>query len=167
MLTHRKNLAKISATPGKTQLINHFTINQNPNKKDLGWYLADLPGYGYAKVSKKKRGQFKGAIFNYLENRPNLISVFALIDLRIPPQKIDLEFMEWMGMRGIPFVITFTKIDKLSSSAVLKQRKEFQKAMSNSWEELPPVILTSSKSAHGKDELLAYIEEHNPIFDQV
>ena len=151
MLTNQKKLAKTSGRPGKTQLINHFLINEQ-------WYLVDLPGYGYAKTSKTKRAEFQKMITNYIKNRENLINTFVLIDCRHDPQKIDLEFMEWCGMEGIPFSIVFTKIDKLGSSALMKQIARYKKKLLMQWEELPPVFMTSAEGRTGREELLRYID---------
>lgn len=150
MLTGQKKLAKTSSTPGKTQLINHFDINNE-------WYLVDLPGYGFAKVSKSKRATFEQFISDYLLERPTLVNTFVLLDSRLEPQKIDLEFMNWCGEKGIPFSMVFTKIDKLSSSALQKNLAAYRKEMLKYWEELPPVFTTSSESSFGKEKLLNYI----------
>lgn len=156
-LTERKSLAKTSTTPGKTQLINHFLINDE-------WYLVDLPGYGYAKSSKKLREKWDGFIRQYLNNRSNLIYTFVLLDSRLKPQKIDLEFMEMLGIKGIPFVMIFTKLDKLSSSAANKNLTAYKKEMLKAWEELPPIILTSSSTKMGREEVLSLIENTNKDF---
>jgi GTP-binding protein len=150
-LVERKALAKISGKPGKTQLINHFEINEQ-------WYLVDLPGYGWAKVSKSSRSQFAKTITEYLLNRQNLISTFVLIDSRLEPQKIDLEFINWMGKNGLPFIIVFTKCDKLSKQKVHQSVARFKKALLQSWEELPLMITSSSTTGLGRDELLEYID---------
>ena len=154
MITEHKKLAKTSQTPGKTQLINHFLINKE-------WYLTDLPGYGYAKVSKKQRGKFENIIQSYLINRKNLMCTFVLLDSRHEPQRIDLDFMEWMGEKGLPFVMVFTKIDKQSSSQTQKNLKVYKNKMLNTWEFLPDIFLTSSTSNFGKDEILKFIDEIN------
>lgn len=154
MLTGYNSLAKISGTPGKTQLINHFMINNS-------WYLVDLPGYGYAKASKGERQKWEEFIQKYLTKRENLVNTFVLIDSRIEPQKIDLEFMSWCGEKGIPFAMVFTKIDKLSSSALQKNMAVYRKEMLKSWEELPPVFTTSSVSKFGQEKLLNYIDLWN------
>jgi len=154
MLVQRKDLAKTSGRPGKTQLINHFEINDQ-------WYLVDLPGYGYAKTSKAKRAEFQKMITNYIKNRENLINTFVLVDSRHDPQKIDLEFMEWCGMEGIPFSIVFTKIDKLGSSAFMKQITRYKKKLLMQWEALPPVFMTSAEGKSGREEVLRYIDELN------
>jgi GTP-binding protein len=152
MLTQQKSLAKTSGTPGKTQLINHFEINNE-------WYLVDLPGYGYAKVSKKARTVFEEFIAAYLINRNPLLNTFVLLDSRLPPQKIDLEFMSWCGEKQIPFSMIFTKIDKLSSSELQKNLAAYKKEMLKYWESLPPIFTTSSESKFGREKVLNYIDE--------
>ena len=154
MLTSRKSLAKTSGKPGKTQLINHFKINDN-------WFLVDLPGYGYAKVSKKDRSIFAKFIYDYLEKRENLICTFVLVDSRHEPQKIDLLFMEWLGQKGIPFVIVFTKMDKLSSSQLNKNLSKYKSKMLETWEELPQSFMSSAESKLGKMEILKFIDTTN------
>lgn len=154
MLCERKKLAKTSSTPGKTQLINHFLINENI-------YLVDLPGYGFAKASKKEREKWEKMIQGYLSQRPNLLYTFVLIDSRIPAQQIDLDFMAKLGKKSIPFVMLFTKIDKLSSSALNKFLAAYKKEMLKEWEALPPVITTSSESKIGKEEVWNLIEQTN------
>ncbi len=154
MLTGHKNLAKTSGKPGKTQLINHFLINEN-------WYLVDLPGYGYAKVSKDKRKTFQKFIKDYFNKRMQLACSFVLIDSRHEPQKIDLEFMEFLGENGIPFCIVFTKTDKLSKTALEKNLAHYKKVMLESWEEMPNTFLTSSVNSSGKEEILSFIEQVN------
>jgi GTP-binding protein len=154
MLTGFLSLAKTSGRPGKTQLINHFMINNS-------WYLVDLPGYGYAKASKGERQKWQEFIQKYLTKRENLVNTFVLIDCRIEPQKIDLEFMSWCGEKGIPFAMVFTKIDKLSSSALQKNVAAYRKEMLKYWEELPPVFTTSAESKFGQEKLLNYIELWN------
>jgi GTP-binding protein len=152
MLTTRKGLAKTSGTPGKTQLINHFIINDH-------WYLVDLPGYGYAKVSRTQRSSFERFIADFLTKRETLYNIFVLLDARLEPQKIDLEFMNWCGQKGLPFSMVFTKIDKLSSSALQKNLAKYKKEMLKVWAELPPVFTTSAESGFGKEPLLNYIEQ--------
>ncbi len=152
MLTDRKALAKTSATPGKTVLINHFNINDS-------WYLVDLPGYGFAKRSKKVQDELTQMISSYILNREQLVNVFLLIDIRHDPQKIDLEFMEWLGENGIPFSIVFTKADKIGSGKVKINVKKYLDSLLNTWEELPPHFITSSEKRIGKEELLDYIEK--------
>ena len=154
MLTGFLSLAKTSGRPGKTQLINHFMINNS-------WYLVDLPVYGYAKASKGERQKWQEFIQKYLTKRENLVNTFVLIDCRIEPQKIDLEFMSWCGEKGIPFAMVFTKIDKLSSSALQKNVAAYRKEMLKYWEELPPVFTTSAESKFGQEKLLNYIELWN------
>jgi GTP-binding protein len=154
MLVNNKNLAKTSSRPGKTQLINHFTINDS-------WYLVDLPGYGYAKTSKKVKAQFQELIDDYLLHRQELTNLFVLIDSRLEPQKIDLEFMEWMGEEGIPFSIVFTKIDKLKDNELNKNLKVYRKKMLETWEEMPVFFTTSSEKSIGREELLGYIDQIN------
>ena len=154
MLTSRKSLAKTSGKPGKTQLINHFKINDH-------WFLVDLPGYGYAKVSKKDRSIFAKFIYDYLEKRENLICTFVLVDSRHEPQKIDLLFMEWLGQKGIPFVIVFTKMDKLSSSQLHKNLSKYKAEMLKTWEELPQSFMSSAESKLGKMEILKFIDTTN------
>ncbi|CAL2101273.1 putative GTP-binding protein EngB [Tenacibaculum sp. 190130A14a] len=154
MLMERKDLAKTSGKPGKTQLINHFKINNN-------WFLVDLPGYGYAKVSKKKRQIFQFFIENYFKEREQLVCTFVLIDSRHDPQKIDLEFMQFLGENQIPFCIVFTKADKLGSSKLNKQITSYKKKLLNYWEELPMNFVTSSTTGMGRDEFLNFIDQVN------
>jgi len=154
MLTGRKSLAKTSGKPGKTQLINHFKINDN-------WFLVDLPGYGYAKVSKKNRSIFAKFIYKYLEKRENLICTFVLVDSRHEPQKIDMLFMEWLGQNQIPFVIIFTKMDKLSSSQLNKNIAKYKTEMLKTWEDIPQIFRSSAESGLGKSEILKFIEHTN------
>ena len=154
MLTNHKNLAKTSGKPGKTQLINHFLINDN-------WYLVDLPGYGYAKVSKDKRRTFQKFIKDYFNKRMQLACTFVLIDSRHEPQKIDLEFMEFLGENGIPFCIVFTKTDKLGKTGLEKNLAHYKKVMLESWEEMPTTFLTSSVDSSGKKEILSFIGQVN------
>ena len=157
MLTNRKSLAKTSGKPGKTQLINHFLINDS-------WYLVDLPGYGYANVSKGQRLEFAKFIKQYLENRKNLMCLFVLLDSRLKPQKIDMEFMQWLGEKGIPFVMCFTKQDKLSKSEAIKNLANYKKEMKQMWEELPSIFLTSSSNKKGQIEVLKFVAETNKLF---
>jgi len=155
MLTGNKNLAKTSGKPGKTQLINHFRINRN-------WFLVDLPGYGYARVSKSSKAVFQKFITQYFEKREQLVCGFVLIDIRHEAQKIDLEFMEWLGESGIPFCIIFTKADKLGRTKVAQHVAEYRKKLlSGVWEEMPPHFVTSSQSGEGKEDLLDYIDGLN------
>ncbi len=152
MLTSRKNLAKTSGKPGKTQLINHFLIDQT-------WYLVDLPGYGYAKTSKTKRGEWGKMIEEYLINRQNLQLVFVLIDSRLDPQRIDLEFINWLGEHGIPLALVFTKADKQSVNKTQASVAKFRKTLLRDWAELPPWFITSAENGTGKEELTAYIDD--------
>jgi len=154
MLVDNKKLAKISGKPGKTQLINHFKINGN-------WFLVDLPGYGYATVSKGKRSTFQKFIQDYFITRKNLINAFVLVDSRHTPQKIDLEFMQWLGEHGIPFSIIFTKIDKLPSSKLNNTIFKYKKKLAETWDPLPPTFLTSATAKHGAESLLNYIGDIN------
>ncbi len=157
MLVNKKNLAKTSGKPGKTQVINHFLINEN-------WYIVDLPGYGYASVSKQKRTDFAQIIKQYLKKRKNLMSVFVLIDSRLTPQKIDIEFMAWLGELRIPFVICFTKQDKLSKSESEINLMNYKKEMLKYWEYLPQFFKTSSSKNRGKNEILEFIYATNKLF---
>ena len=154
MLTNNKKLAKISATPGKTLLINHFIINNE-------WYLVDLPGYGYAKRSKKEIAKLDQMIQGYILQREQLVNVFLLVDVRLEAQKIDLEFIEWLGQSGVPFAIVFTKADKLSSTKVRQNIDAYKKVLMETWEELPPIFVTSSEKKEGRDEVLDYIDSIN------
>lgn len=156
MLTNRRKLAMTSSTPGKTQLINHFIINDE-------WYLVDLPGYGYAQRGKKGREMISVIIESYILNRMEMTNLFLLIDCRHEPQKIDLEFMNWLGTNGIPFSIVFTKIDKISKSALKSNVDKYLDKLKEEWEEFPPVFFTSSESVVGREELLDYIEELNQL----
>lgn len=154
MLMQRKNLAKTSGKPGKTQLINHFLINKN-------WHLVDLPGYGYARVSKSSKKTFQKFITQYFEKRQQLVLGFVLIDSRHEPQPIDLEFMEWLGENQIPFNIIFTKADKLKPNALKRNIENYTQKMLETWQEMPPYFVTSSSNGEGRDQLLMYIEEIN------
>ena len=152
MLTGVKNLAKVSGTPGKTKLINHFLINDS-------WYLVDLPGYGYAKVSKTERGEFSKIITDYVLKCEKMHFLFVLVDSRLEPQKIDLKFIELLGENGIPFGIIFTKTDKLSQAQLNRSIAAYKKTLSEMWEELPPMLTSSSEKGSGREEILAFIEE--------
>ena len=154
MLTDRKSLAKTSGRPGKTQLINHFIINDN-------WYLVDLPGYGYARVSKTSKKKFQKFITNYFEQRQQLVSAFVLVDIRHKPQTIDLEFMQYLGENGIPFGIIFTKADKLKPNAIDNHVEDYCKELLKTWEEVPPYFITSSSKKIGQDDVLDFIEATN------
>jgi len=159
-LVNHRNLAKTSGKPGKTQLINHFLINKE-------WYLVDLPGFGYAKIPKSLRAQFHDMISNYLTNRTNLMCLFVLVDSRHKPQAIDQEFMQWLAEKGIPFVIIFTKADKLGKVALNKQIEAYKSEMQKEWEELPETFVTSSEKKMGTQEIADYIEKLNPHFKEV
>lgn len=152
MLLSKKNLAKTSSAPGKTQLINHFIIND-------AWYLVDLPGYGYAKVSKNQREKWQKLISSYLRHRENLTLVFILIDIRLEPQKIDLEFINWCGEEQIPFSLVFTKLDKVSRAEAQRNVLKLQQTLLETWEELPPFFTTSATNGDGRDALLEYIHQ--------
>ena len=154
MLTNRKGLAMTSSTPGKTMLINHFLINDE-------WYLVDLPGYGYARRGKANREQLRIIIEDYVLERVQMTSLFVLIDCRHQPQQIDLEFMEWLGENSVPFSIVFTKADKLKTGKLMVNIDQYKEKMLETWQELPPVFITSAEDQRGRDELLSYIEEVN------
>ncbi len=153
-LTGYGGLAKTSSTPGKTQLINHFIINNN-------WYLVDLPGYGYAKVSKASRSKFSGIIADYINHREQLTLLFVLLDVRLEPQKIDLEFITALGEAGVPFALVFTKSDKQGAGALSSNVAHYKKILLQTWEELPMIFITSAETGVGRDELLEYIEKLN------
>ncbi len=153
MLNH-KDLAKTSQTPGKTQLINHFIIND-------GWYLTDLPGYGYARVSKSMRRDFEKIITNYILNRKNLVNLFVLVDVRHTPQKIDIEFIEWCGENGVPFSIVFTKSDKLKPNTIITNVENYKTELLKTWEDLPEIYVTSAEKKLGGDEILKFISTTN------
>ena len=158
MMNH-KDLAKTSQTPGKTQLINHFLVNEN-------WYLTDLPGYGYARVSKSLRKDFEKLITNYILNRKNLVNLFVLVDSRHTPQKIDLEFIEWCGENGIPFSIVFTKADKLKPNAAISNVENYQAELLKTWEDLPETYVTSAEKKVGTDEILDFISKTNKFLEE-
>lgn len=154
MLTARKGLAMTSQKPGKTQLINHFIIND-------AWYLVDLPGYGYARLGKDSRDSLRRMIEDYVLERKELVLLFVLLDCRHDPQKIDLEFIQWLGEEGVPFALVFTKADKLSKGRLAANVEAYKAKLREEWEELPPIFVTSSEERMGRDELLGYIEEIN------
>lgn len=154
MLTARKGLAMTSQKPGKTQLINHFIIND-------AWYLVDLPGYGYARLGKDSRDSLRRMIEDYVLERKELVLLFVLLDCRHDPQKIDLEFIQWLGEEGVPFALVFTKADKLSKGRLTANVEAYKAKLHEEWEELPPIFVTSSEERMGRDELLGYIEEIN------
>ncbi len=152
LLTGVKGLAKTSQTPGKTQLINHFLVNDS-------FYIVDLPGYGYARVGKDQRSGFKKMIEDYIHQREEMVNLFVLVDIRHKPMKIDVDFINEMGETGVPFSIVFTKADKLSKSAAKMSLMAYQEELLKSWEELPPLFVTSSESGEGREQLLEYIEQ--------
>lgn len=154
MLCNHKNLAKTSSMPGKTLLINHFLINDE-------WFLVDLPGYGYAKRSKNERQKLEQMISSYILQREQLVNVFVLVDIRLEPQQIDLEFIDWLGRSQIPFAIVFTKADKLSGAKVNANTKKYLEKLSETWEELPRYFITSAEKKSGREEVLDYIEQIN------
>lgn len=154
MLSGRKGLAMTSATPGKTMLINHFLINGE-------WYLVDLPGYGYAKRAKSELHKLSLLIRGYIAKRELLTNLFVLIDSRLEPQKIDLEFIEWLGLNGVPFSIVFTKADKLKKGELARNVQTFMASLSEQWEEMPPYFISSSEKGTGREEILGYIESIN------
>ncbi len=159
MLMQKKSLAKTSGRPGKTQLINHFLINKN-------WFLVDLPGYGYARVSKSSKRIFQKFITQYFSKRQQLALAFVLIDCRHKPQKVDLEFMQWMGENQVPFSIIFTKQDKMKPNALTKNIEDYKLKMLESWEEMPKYFITSSSNGTGRDEVLNYISEINSLMSK-
>ncbi len=152
MLVRQKDLAKTSSTPGKTQMINHFLINEN-------WYLVDLPGYGFAKVSRDTREKWDGLIRTYLVQREAIICVMVLVDLRLEPQKSDIDFLNFLGENGVPLAIIFTKSDKLTKNERASRLAGFKKELLNYWEEMPPFFITSAEEGVGRDEVLAFIHE--------
>ena len=154
MLTNNRKLAKTSSTPGKTLLINHFIINKE-------WYLVDLPGYGFAKRSKKEIDKLDQMIRGYILQRDQLVNVFVLVDVRLEPQKIDLEFIEWLGLSSVPFAIVFTKADKLTSNKARQAVEAYKQKLLETWEELPPIFVTSAERKEGREEVLQYIDEIN------
>ena len=159
MLTRNKGLAKTSVRPGKTQLINHFLINNE-------WYLVDLPGYGYARTSKTSRAAWQKMITEYLTGREPLVNTFVLIDSRIPPQKIDLEFISFLGRNGVPLAVVFTKVDKQNQSETARNVNTFKQALLEEWEDLPTMFLTSSVSGAGRDKVLGFIEQCNALVNE-
>ena len=154
MLTSTRGLARTSNTPGKTRLINHFII-------DSAWYLVDLPGYGFARVGKKDRAEWEAMIRHYLTNRANLVYTFLLVDIRLEPQQSDLSFMRWMAVKELPFVLVFTKADKLSKDKLRKSQQRYLDTLNEEWEELPPIYVTSSVDKVGRDFILTLIAESN------
>ena len=158
-IVNQKNLAKVSSKPGKTQLINHFLINDK-------WYLVDLPGFGYAKISKTKRQEFQKMTSNYLSYRDNLMCLFVLIDLRLKPQIIDQNFMQWLAIAKIPFKIVFTKSDKVNKNSITKNIKKYKEYMRKEWEEIPEIFITSSLKKTGLIEIENFINQTNKLFIQ-
>ena len=156
MLTNRKDLAKTSSTPGKTLLINHFMVNDS-------WYIVDLPGYGFARRNKEGRAEISRIIKSYILNRRQMTNLFMLIDSRLKPQKIDLDFMEWLAENEVPFSIVFTKLDKMTSTAGKKAIESYLSFLLEQWEALPPIFRTSSEDKRGRNEILDYIEEMNKL----
>jgi GTP-binding protein len=159
VISGTKNLARISTKPGKTQIINHFLINDS-------WYLVDLPGYGYAKVSKDKKGLWEKFITEYLVKRKNLLCVFVLVDIRLEPQVIDVDFMEWLAIDDIPFVIAFTKSDKLTKNQLTQSLERYKKYLQGTWESFPTHYITSAQERRGQDDILKFIEETNLLFQK-
>jgi GTP-binding protein len=157
MLTVMKNLARTSSVPGKTQLINHYLIDDE-------WYLVDLPGLGYAKVSKSKKNAWQKMITNYLLSRPNLMNIFFLVDARLQPQAIDIAFINWMGSHALPFTLVFTKTDKISRMLLTENLSLFTGILNETWEELPPIIISSAITKTGREDILQEIEKANAIF---
>lgn len=159
MLLNNEKLAKTSSTPGKTQTINHFLVNEN-------WYLVDLPGYGYARVSKEDRGKWDKMLWEYLGNRENLMCMFVLVDMRLEPQSIDVKFINKLGENGIPFVIVFTKSDKISKKKMEESILNYKKTLGEMWEEFPPMMISSATTKTGKEEILSFIGDANSKFLQ-
>lgn len=159
MLLNRKGLAKTSSTPGKTKLINHFEVNGD-------WYLVDLPGYGYARISKKEREKWEGMIKTYLTKRQNLVTTFVLIDSRIEPKKADLDFINWLGEAGLPLAVVFTKADKLTQNSLTSNIAAFMAKLSETWEELPVSFITSAENSMGRSDVLSFIEAGNKDFKE-
>ncbi len=159
MLLNRKGLAKTSSTPGKTKLINHFEVNGE-------WYLVDLPGYGYARISKKEREKWEGMIKTYLTKRQNLVTTFVLVDSRIEPKKADLDFINWLGEAGLPLAVVFTKADKLTQNSLTSNIATFKAKLSETWEELPVSFITSAENSMGRSDILSFIEAGNKDFKE-
>lgn len=159
MLLNRKGLAKTSSTPGKTKLINHFEVNGD-------WYLVDLPGYGYARISKKEREKWEGMIKTYLTKRQNLVTTFVLVDSRIEPKKADLDFINWLGEAGLPLAVVFTKADKLTQNSLTSNIAAFKAKLSETWEELPVSFITSAENSMGRSDILSFIEAGNKDFKE-
>ncbi|MGY8917409.1 MAG: ribosome biogenesis GTP-binding protein YihA/YsxC [Flavobacteriales bacterium] len=167
MVVGRTSMAKISGTPGKTQLINHFDINGDSVAEKAGetaWYLTDLPGFGYAKISKSERIKWERTSKQFLEGRKNMMCTMMLIDSRLSPQKVDLDFMAYMGEVGLPFVLVFTKVDKLNKTEREEFQSKYEKIMLKQWQKMPPVFITSAVKGDGREELLSFIESTNVLF---
>ncbi|MAO46378.1 MAG: YihA family ribosome biogenesis GTP-binding protein [Crocinitomicaceae bacterium] len=166
MIVGRQKMAKISSTPGKTQLINHFEINapDKKSKEDASWYLTDLPGFGYAKISKSERVKWERTTKQFLEGRRSLMCIMMLVDSRLTPQKVDLEFMSYLGQNGLPFVLVFTKVDKLNKSERASFQSKYEDVMLKQWHKMPPVFITSSETSEGREELLNFFEQTNLLF---
>lgn len=160
MLVGKKGLAKTSGEPGKTRLINHFMVND-------GWFIVDLPGYGYARASHKAREEWEKMVFSYFSGRKNLMNTFVLVDLRLEPQKIDLEFINWLGESEIPFVIVFTKADKLTKNQTVSNVSSYIARLKEEWDEVPPFLVSSANTGQGKHEILSHIEEANTFYDNL
>ena len=163
MLCSKKEVAKVSSSPGKTQMINHFTVMGNDKKE---WYLVDLPGYGFAKVSQSQRKNWQKMIKEYIQKRENLVNLFALVDSRHEPQKADLDFINQLGEWQIPFAIVFTKADKTTQRETAKNVDKFLEALGETWEEAPPHFVTSAVKHHGKKQILKFVAEQNEVFAQ-
>ncbi len=167
MLANRKNLAHTSSRPGKTQTINHYLftyIQKEVIKKNISWYVADLPGYGYAQVSQEKKKQLEKLIAGYILTRKNLLNLFVLIDSRLEPQSLDLGFLNFLGENNIPFTLIFTKIDKISKTKLENNIKMFEQKLLQSWEKMPPYLVTSSKEHKGREELITYITKNIELY---
>ncbi len=160
MLTGQKGLAKVSGTPGKTRLINHFLVGGGASGGGPAWYLVDLPGYGYARASKRVRAGFEGLITDYVTKAEKLWFLFVLVDVRHEPQRLDMEFMSMLGEEGVPFGVVFTKADKLGTNALAANVANYRQELLKRWEELPPIFVTSSEKRTGGDEILDFIEQH-------
>jgi GTP-binding protein len=158
-LTQRMKLAKTSSRPGKTQLVNHFIINNE-------WYLVDLPGYGYAKASKEQRKEFHQLISDYIAGRNNLMNLFVLVDIRLEPQKADKEFFNWLGENAVPFVIVFTKCDKLTTNQIQSNLAAYKRYLNEEWETLPEIFLSSAETGFGSEEILNFISKTNGLFQK-
>jgi len=167
MLVGRNSIAKISSTPGKTQLINHFAINGielGKTQESSAWYLTDLPGFGYAKISKSERIKWERTSRQFLEGRKNLLCTMMLVDSRLKPQKVDLEFMAYLGETGLPFVLVFTKVDKLNKTERAAFQSKYESVMLKQWHKMPPVFITSATKGDGREELLSFIDQTNQLF---